>query len=140
MDLKSLSIHIIFHTVKKLLNPIFSPVQRNVTFTLKLPVACKYSDGLILDIDNKKEVRGLLGVGSNEEIGRCRVIVIKDLYRNEGIGKRLYVKCLSYLKDKGKDEVTTTVSAKKLDSLNFHLKLSYNVVKINNIFHLRLNE
>ncbi len=100
---------------------------------------CSFGDGLILEIGYDREIKGLFVLGTGKNIGKELLIGVKKSYRGKGIGRILFNRGLNYWKDKGVREIRTVVSAKNLNSLNFHLKLGYNISKIKKVYHLWLN-
>ena len=99
-----------------------------------------FGKGLILDTEINGKLIGLFSIDSFDNIGKEIIIGIKKFYRGKGSGRRLFDKSLNYWKDRGVKEVKTIVSARNLDSLNFHLKLGFNIFKINNVYHLWLKD
>lgn len=95
-----------------------------------------FGDGLILDVGSDGEINGLFALGSKGNLGREILIAVKKSYRGKGVGRRLFERSLNYWRDKGVKEIKTVVSAKNLDSLNFHLNMGYRISKIKNVYHL----
>ncbi len=97
-----------------------------------------FGDGLILVIGDNREAAGLFALGIDENIGKELLIGVKESHRGKGIGRILFNKSLNYWKNRGVKEIRTVVSKKNPDSLNFHLKLGYNISKIKKVYHLWL--
>jgi len=95
-----------------------------------------YGEGLILDYNTKGDIIGLLSLDTICDIGKEILIGVKGSCRRKGYGEMLFYKSLSYWKDKGVQEVRTTVSARNINSLNFHLKLGFKVHKFSNVYHM----
>ncbi len=94
-----------------------------------------FGDGLILDTGNNKMVKGFFVLKTDRKIGKELLIGVKKSFRGKDVGKILFNKSISYWKDKGVKEISTVVSAKNLNSLNFHLKLGYKISKIIRVYH-----
>lgn len=97
-----------------------------------------FGEGLILDYDANGEVIGLFSLDTVGDIGKEILIGVRGSFRRKGSGERLFYRSLNYWKIKGVKEVKTIVSARNLNSLNFHLKMGFNIDRISNVYHLWL--
>ena len=81
-----------------------------------------------------------ISLSLGKDITKELLIGVKREFKQYGIGNILIKKALNCCKDNQINELTTVVSAKNLDSLNFHLKQGFIVKNIINIYHLWLKE
>lgn len=64
------------------------------------------------------------------------MIGVKNSYQGHGIGKKMFNCFLSYCKDNNIGKIFTKVSAKNINSLNFHINIGFKIKKISHVFHL----
>lgn len=97
-----------------------------------------YGTGIILSSETFKDVRGFIALSLNKNTGKELLIGVEKEFKKHGIGKILIKKALNCCKDNKINELVTVVSAKNLDSVNFHLSQGYKIHKMINIYHLWL--
>lgn len=93
-----------------------------------------FGSGIITD--SEEEPKGFISLLLSNDLSKELLIAVKKEFNNHGIGKLLIKKALSCCHDYGKSEISTIVSAKNINSLNFHFSQGFNIKKIMNIYHL----
>lgn len=99
-----------------------------------------YGSGIILDTDNLQDIKGFISLDLSGDIAKELLISVKKEFRSYGIGKILIKKALNCCKDYKKFELNTIVSAKNIDSTNFHISQGFKINKIINVYHLWLRD
>jgi len=102
-----------------------------------------FGEGIILEMDAANKVLGLIVVGNSGicpgcTLGKEILITVKEECREKGVGKKLFSKFLNYCKDNDIKEISTKVSLKNLNSINFHMSLGYKIFLVNNVYHIWL--
>jgi len=99
-----------------------------------------FGDGLIIDLNDDRKLRGFITFKTMYNYGRPFIIGVDPKYKGKGIGLKIYKQLLHYWHLKNIREVRTVASLKSIVALNFHPKLGFKVVKVNNVFHLWLKK
>lgn len=97
-----------------------------------------YGNGVLFELLDDK-IAGLFSIGIKGSGAKELLIGTEKGLRGKGIGRNIFLKALNFCKDSGVKKITTIVSARNIDSANFHFKLGYNLYNIRNVYHLWVN-
>ena len=93
-----------------------------------------FGSGIIAD--SEEEPKGFISLLLSNDLSKELLIAVRKEFNNCGIGRILIKKALSCCHDYGKSEISTIVSAKNINSLNFHIGQGFEIKKIMNVHHL----
>ena len=130
-----ISIYSRFYNDKKISK---SQVKKLYIEMINNSINSTYGNGLILDFLNN-EFAGFFSIGVDKTNARELLIGVRSSFRDKGIGKKLFLKSLSFCKNNNIDSIKAIVSARNINSVNFHFKLGYSIYKMLNVYHVWVN-
>ena len=132
---KDISVYSRFYNDKKISK---SKVRDLYVEMVQNSINDSYGNGILFELlDNK--IVGLFSISIKESGAKELLIGTEKGLRGKGIGRNIFLKALNFCKDNGVKKITTIVSARNIDSANFHFKLGYNLYTIRNVYHIWVN-
>ena len=117
--------------LKELANKYLVPLYGDQTKALKgWLTGYNYKHAWVFEANNGK-IGGLVAVSDKPDKNYVKLstFVIKEEYRNKGIGKSLLEVALEYAKKSGKKEISVTVGEDIKDSLHFFCEYDFKLKK-----------